>query len=1381
LSILFISHSRHDNAAAVRIRDWLKENGWGEVFLDLDPERGMTPGRVWQQELKQAGERCAGVLVLLSPDWVNARWCQTEFLVADQLGKKIFPIFIAPTPFDDVPVELRTKYQILDISRPETEIEGFERLELGLKRAGLHPSNFEWPPPSDPARPIYRGLQSLDEQDAAIFFGRDAQVTKGLDALRRLRDGAPERMLVILGASGAGKSSFLKAGLIARLKRDEENFLVLPIIRPERAAMSGEHGLAACLSRKPGGLNAQQDVQDAFTAFRAHVTDRLHRYAEYSRDAAHGAPATIVIPIDQAEEFFAAENTEAARALELLTAAVLADRNAIIVATIRSDAFGRMQDSAALADVPVLTFSLAPMPHGAFTEVIEGPARLTNPPLSVEPALTEQLLKDLATDDALPLLAFTLSQLLSHARNKRALTLADYARELGGLHGAILSAVEAAFAKAQRDPALPHDRIQLEKLARAAFIPSLVQIDDADSEPKRRVERLEALPEPARPLIRHFIDTRLLLTDRRVIDGNETDTIEVAHEAILRQWPALRSWIAEEREALLALDGVRAAAQEWKTHGSASTQESGWLTHAGGRLEEAERLLAPAHFANALGSMERDYLVACRAQENTVRERERGEIERQKKNIVRTRRLQRNIFALIGAAVAIVLLAGFGIAELLKGIATRSSDALSKLSEQAADNQDYEGAARYAIAGLAGADWRLLGYPGLRATVALRGADTLSSRIAVLRGHGDVVESAAYSPDGRRIVTASNDKTARIWDAATGAQLAVLRGHDDAVTSAAYSPDGRRIVTTSLDKTARVWDATTGAQLAVLRGHDSGVASAAYSPDGTRIVTASADKTARIWDATTGAQLTVLRGHGKGIEAAAYSPDGRRIATASDDNTARIWDATTGAPLGVLSGHDAAVNSVAYSPDGTRIVTSSEDGSARIWDAASKAQLTIRRGHHGATVLTAAYSSDGARIVTASLDKTASIWDAATGAQLAVLRGHADGVYGAAFNPAGTRVVTASVDKTARIWDAHVGAQLAVLRGHEAYALSAAYSPDGARIASTSEDTTVRIWDAQTGAPLAVLRGHEGDVETVAYSPDGGRIVTASFDKTARIWNARSGALIAVLRGHNRPLSSAAYSHDGTRIVTASGDGTARIWDARTGARLAILRAHSTVESVSYNPQDTRIATALSDKTARIWDAATGAQLAVLRGHDGIVDAIAYSPDGSRIVTASLDKTARIWDATTGAQLAVLRGHDAGVYAAAYGRDGARIVTASVDKTARIWDAVTGAQLAVLRGHDDAVTSAAYSPDGTRIVTASNDKTVRIWRAPHIDPSLLSLPRNALIARTCATVLSYGLDHFSNEELATAPDLDPKLDADACHPTTLWARLRELFLASAAH
>jgi WD40 repeat protein/TPR repeat protein len=414
-----------------------------------------------------------------------------------------------------------------------------------------------------------------------------------------------------------------------------------------------------------------------------------------------------------------------------------------------------------------------------------------------------------------------------------------------------------------------------------------------------------------------------------------------------------------------------------------------------------------------------------------------------------------------------------------------------------------------------------------------------------------------FSPDGRRIVTASEDGTARIWDAATGKSVAVLSGHGEVVHFAAFSPDGRRIVIASEDGTARIWDAATGKSVAVLSGHGDTVRTAAFSPDGQRIVTASFDATARIWGAASGMQLAVLADIGEYVGDAAYSPDGQRIVIASDQ-IARIWDPAALKQIAALSGHTDFVRSVAFSPDERRILTASNDWTARIWDAAGGAQLAVLSGHgegipsdeEGGNVRSAAFSPDGQRIVTASNDKSARIWDAATGKQLAVLSGHDHAVRTAMFSPDGKRIVTASADQTARIWDAAEARLLDVISGHADMVWSAAFSPDGQRIVTASFDDTVRVWDAATAKPLAVLPGHRDDVWSAAWSPDGRRIVTASVDRTARIWDAAGGAQLAVLSGHGDGVWSAAWSPDGRRIITTSADQTVRIWDANVPADL---------------------------------------------------------------------------------------------------------------------------------------------------------------------------------------------------------------------------------------
>jgi len=288
-------------------------------------------------------------------------------------------------------------------------------------------------------------------------------------------------------------------------------------------------------------------------------------------------------------------------------------------------------------------------------------------------------------------------------------------------------------------------------------------------------------------------------------------------------------------------------------------------------------------------------------------------------------------------------------------------------------------------------------------------------RFMVLSGHQSWVRSAIFSPDGKRVVTASDDSTARVWDAVTGEQIQSLAGHQDWVRSVAFSPDGRLILTASDDRSVRVWDIAAGKPVGRLSGHSDWVNSAVFSPDGSRILTASDDKSARVWDTLTGAMVVQLSGHRESVFDAAFSSDGRFIVTASYDGTAKVWDASAGEEVLHLLGHGLVVYRAAFSPDGKRIVTASVDSTARVWDAETGEEVLRLSGHKNA-VRSCAFSPDGTRIVTASTDGTARIWDASTGSELVRLPGHAGEIFCAAFSPDGARVVTASDDRTARIW-----------------------------------------------------------------------------------------------------------------------------------------------------------------------------------------------------------------------------------------------------------------------------------------------------------------------------------------------------------------------------
>src|SRR5262249_40527570 len=368
-------------------------------------------------------------------------------------------------------------------------------------------------------------------------------------------------------------------------------------------------------------------------------------------------------------------------------------------------------------------------------------------------------------------------------------------------------------------------------------------------------------------------------------------------------------------------------------------------------------------------------------------EREKAQVAEIKAAQARTARLQRITRWAFAAVAAVILIAG-GIVGWLQwdkarqlarqevALAHAQANILAELSAAKLSNSDFDSALRLASRGT-----RIdLALPADEtrtspATFALTAAVSEADWRFALGGHDSAPSSVAFSPDGSRIVTASKDKTARIWDAASAKEIAVLRGHDNRVWSAAFSSDGSRIVTASDDKTARIWDVATAKEIAVLRGHDNTVNSAAFSPDGSRIVTASYDETARIWEAASGKEMASLRGHDSVVWSAAFSRDGARFGRASLDKTARIWDAASAKEIAALRGHVGRVYSAAFSPDGSRIVTASEDGTARIWEAASAKEITALRGHYD-PVSSAAFSPDGSRIVTASDDKISRIWDA---------------------------------------------------------------------------------------------------------------------------------------------------------------------------------------------------------------------------------------------------------------------------------------------------------------------------------------------------------------------------------------------------------------------
>jgi formylglycine-generating enzyme required for sulfatase activity len=657
VSRIFLSHSSVDNAYAVALRDWLVGEGWNDLFLDLDSERGIAAGERWEQALHAAANRCEAVLFLISKAWLASPWCKNELNLARRLNKRLFGVLIEEVSLSEIPSDVIKVWQVVrlaagtdhkqfEVVLPITggkttvtfSLEGLARLKAGLRRAGLHASYFNWPPPNDPNRPPYRGLRPLEADDAGIFFGREAPVIEVIDRLRGLRETAPPRLLVILGASGSGKSSFLRAGLFPRLARDERSFLPLPIIRPERAALYGDAGLLRALE---GGFEATRmpksraELRAAIQAGADKLKPLLQAVAEKATPTALGdtallseaslRPPTIVLSIDQGEELFLAEAGDEAHLLLVLLRDLLSSEPPAVIAllTMRSDNYEQLQLAKDLAGLRQDTFSLAPMPKGAFVEVIKGPTRRldgTERAIKIDDNLVQELLTDIeagGAKDALPLLAFTLERLYSEFQAARQLKREHY-EQLGRIGGSIDAAVERAFKTADGDPRIPRDRHARLALLRRGFIPWLAGIDPETKAPRRRIARLSEIPDEARPLVDQLVEQRLLSTDIDKATGETT--IEPTHEALLRQWGLLQGWLEEDTGLLTVLEGAKRASRDW----AANDKAVAWLVHGGERLRSVEALVTRTDLSAHLEATDREYLAACRAVEQLTAEKERA-------------------------------------------------------------------------------------------------------------------------------------------------------------------------------------------------------------------------------------------------------------------------------------------------------------------------------------------------------------------------------------------------------------------------------------------------------------------------------------------------------------------------------------------------------------------------------------------------------------------------------------------------------------------------------------------------------------------------------------------------------------------------------------
>jgi WD40 repeat protein len=1192
----------------------------------------------------------------------------------------------------------------------------------------------------EPRNP-YKGLRPFQEADAADFFGR-ARSTQQL--LARMADpGQQARLLAVVGPSGSGKSSLVRAGL-------------LPALRD--GALPGAAGWFV-VELSPGA-HPFEELEAAL--LRIAVDPPLSLLQQLERDE-HGlrwaaervlptGDTELLLVIDQFEELFTLVEDEARRARFLAALhAVATDPGSRVrvVLTLRADFYDRPLAYPGFGELlGARTQALTPLSATELEQAVREPAERVG--LTLEPRLATELVAEVQDQPGtLPLLQYALTELFEH-RQRTTLTLGAY-REIGGVAGALARRAEALYQGL--DPAG-------KVAARQLFLRLLAVGEEGAEDTRRRVLRAElAALEVGGPAIAAVIDAygrhRLLAFDRDPLTRGPT--VEVAHEALLREWGRLRGWVESAREELRTHRRLAAAATEW----AGADRDPSFLLR-GGRLQQLQAWAATSSLT--LTGRERRYLEASTAQhdaeqaEGQARAAHQAVLERRAGGRLRALVAVLATLALVGGGLTAVAFNRQAAAGREARIALARELAAGAVATVAVDPERSILLALQAVKTTREADGTVLPeaeealHRAVQANRTLVTVTRTENLHIVVGGPGGV----AFSRDGATVATPADHNTAKIWNAATGTPVRTFAGHTDRVTDVAFSPDGTRLATASADHTARVWEVATGRLAAVLRGHTGAVMRLAFSPDGRRLATASRDGTARVWAIGSGSATTVMvLPHSSPPEAVAFSADGTHLAVSGGRRThyisgeMRIWDLASRrqvlrlrTPSFIARRSVGVISDVAFSPDPHRQVLATAgggDGTVRLWDATTGRQLgaSLHLGSARTELLTVAFSADGRWLAAGGddgvvrllpVDNRGSIGRAQ---KVPALPHTTYPVNGLAFSPDGTRLAVASSEGTTRIWD------LAPQRSRERLLLAThgrgrwdlAFSPDGRRLATVGPDG-IGIWNAETGRTRVTYPAGNQPPSTpefvhLAFSPDAARLTAAAFSgDAALVLDTTTGRRIRALPG-GQPAADLAFSPDRTRLATAGLDGSVRLWDSHTGAQLGtVTQAGAEVHGLVFSHDGRRLATSGPFWTVRVWDSHTGTPPVTMPQSDSDIRGVAFSPDGRRLVGIQNDRTVMVWDVASGKQQLPLLGHAGPILDVTFSRDGTRLATAGLDGTVRLWDSHTGGQLTTVTQADVPVLGVVFSPDGRLLASLAEDGTVRIDVVPLGD--LIALARQRI-------------------------------------------------------
>jgi len=1218
----------------------------------------------------------------------------------------------------------------------------------------------------------YKGLRAFQQADASDFFGRSELVDHLLERLDEKHEAA--NFLAVVGPSGSGKSSVIKAGLLPAIQLGKlpgsQDWFIIEMVPGTNPLEELEAALLRVAINPPASLLEQlkQDERGLLRAVKRVLPD---------------ANSKLVLLIDQFEEVFTLEEQEAQRShfLQSLVTAVQEPNGPIkVIITLRADFY----------DQPLLysefgklirqrTELVLPLSPEELEEAITAPARRIG--MLIENSVVSAIINDVNQQPgALPLLQYALTELFER-REGRAITMNAY-EEIGGTLGALGRRAEELYSSFD-------DKTQA--AARQMFL-RLVTLGEGTEDTRRRVVQSELLSlatygDTMPTVIETFGKYRLLTLDHDPM--TRSATVEVAHEALIRQWERLREWLNDSREDLRLHRRLTVSADEWRQ----SNRERSFLAR-GVRLQQLEDWRETTDIQ--VNEAEREFLEASLAEREAQQAAERARQERERQLEERSRLRLRllvgvmTIAAIIGSVLAVIAFNQRQLAETALAIAERNEEEIGSLALAAnARNALIENDPQLALALALEANDAF--QPATSEVVRVL-SNTIYSYGPRFRfeAHDASVLSVTYNEDGTRAASASIDGEIIVWNPTTGDVIWQQMLDGVFASEVDFSPDDTELAGAISDGSVHIWNAETGDLQQTLAAGRASIESVQYSPNGDVLAAAGGDRVINIWDRTTGDLIRTIEGHTGVIFKVRFSPNGQTILTGAGDETLadnaldevdrtmRLWDVSTGEQLQLFELNSGFVRAIAFSPDGQMAASGTWDstfgGTIRIWDIAAGEEVQRLFGH--TTPITALeFSPDGSQITSVAWDRNLRVWDLSKGVEAFSFTGFDDRILAIDYAPNGETMLIgignpgdniismdteSSVDRSVWVWDLKIRDEIAALdKAHQDWVWAVDISPDGTMIASGGGplrlptqsigddvqgiDSIVRVWDSTTYEVIQEFEGHTNTVDSVAFLPDNQRLLSGSWDGLIILWDIATGERIQLYREHDDRVYDVVVSADGSRFLSASRDNTIRLWDTETGDVLQVFEGHEgEVVGVSFNPDETLIASASGDRTIRLWDVETGEQIRQFNGHTSSANEAVFSPDGQFIVSSSWDDTIRMWNVETGEEIKQFTGHNGNTFGLAFTQDGQTLLSTSQDTSVRMWDVETTDELHRFNQHTDWVQEVVISPDGTFAASAGQDNAVRIWRIARTPEELIDWANASRYIRelTCAERERYRLD-----------------------------------------